>query len=150
VQGDHGPIREMLIDSGTLLGLSDGGAHCASIVDAGVPSYMLLHWGRDRSRGEGLPLELLVKRQTSETADFFGFADRGRLVPGLRADVNLIDFKRLRLHQPEFVSDFPAGGRRLVQRVDGYAATLIAGQPIFEQGEHTGAMPGRLVRAGRH
>jgi N-acyl-D-amino-acid deacylase len=150
VQGDHGPIREMLIDSGTLLGLSDGGAHCASIVDAGVPSYMLLHWGRDRSRGEGLPLELLVKRQTSETADFFGFADRGRLAPGLRADVNLIDFKRLRLHQPEFVSDFPAGGRRLVQRVDGYAATLIAGQPIFEQGEHTGAMPGRLVRAGRH
>jgi len=149
VHGDHGVIREMLLDPGTLLGLSDGGAHCASIVDAGVPSYMLSHWGRDRSRGEGLPLELLVKRQTSETADFFGFVDRGRLASGLRADINLIDFDKLRLHQPEFTSDLPAGGRRLVQRVDGYVATLVAGHPVFEQGEHTGALPGRLVRAGR-
>lgn len=149
VLGDHGPIREMLLESGTLLGLSDGGAHCASIVDAGVPSYMLQHWGRDRSRGAGLPIELLVKRQTSETAEFFGFRDRGTLAPGLRADVNLIDFDGLRLHAPEFLNDLPAGGRRLVQRVDGYVATLIAGQSIFERGEHTGAMPGRLVRAGR-
>ena len=92
---------------------------------------------------------MLVKRQTSETADFFGFADRGRLAPGLRADVNLIDFDRLRLHKPELVHDMPAGGRRFVQRVDGYEATLVAGQPIFERGEHTGAMPGKLVRAGR-
>jgi len=146
---DHGPVREMLTDSGTLLGLSDGGAHCASIVDAGVPTYMLLHWGRDRARGPRLPLELLVKRQTSETADFFGFIDRGRLAPGLRADVNLIDFSGLRLYQPELIDDLPAGGRRFVQRVDGYQATLVAGTPIFEQGEHTGALPGRLVRAGQ-
>jgi len=148
VCGDHGPIREMLTDSGTLLGLSDGGAHCASIVDAGVPSFMLSHWGRDRRRGPRLPLEFLVKRLTSETADFFGFCDRGRLAPGLRADVNLIDFDRLRLYQPELVHDMPAGGRRFVQRVDGYQATLVAGTPIFERGEHTGALPGRLVRAG--
>jgi N-acyl-D-amino-acid deacylase len=147
-QGHHGPIREMLTDPATLLGLSDGGAHCGSIIDAGVPSYMLQHWGRDRSRGPRLPLELLVKRQTSETADFFGFRDRGRLAPGLRADVNLIDFEGLRMYPPEFVSDLPAGGRRLVQRVDGYEMTLIAGIPVFERGEHTGAMPGRLVRAG--
>ena len=148
-QGDHAMVREMLTDPGTLLGLSDGGAHCGAIVDASVPSFMLTHWGRDRSRGERLPLPLLVKMQTSETADFFGFKDRGRLAPGLRADVNLIDFERLRLHQPEVVHDLPAGGRRLVQRVDGYRATLVAGTPVFENGEETGARPGRLVRAGR-
>jgi N-acyl-D-aspartate/D-glutamate deacylase len=121
---------------------------CA-IVDASVPSFMLTHWGRDRSRGPGLPLTQLVKMQTSETADFFGFTDRGRLAPGLKADINLIDFERLRLHQPEVVSDLPAGGRRLVQRVDGYRATIVAGEPVFENGEDTGARPGRLVRAGR-
>jgi N-acyl-D-amino-acid deacylase len=149
VNGNHAEILEMLTDPGTLLGLSDGGAHCTSIVDAGVPTYMLAHWGRDRRRGPRLPLELLVKRQTSETAGFFGLHDRGRLAPGMRADVNLIDFDRLRLYQPELVNDLPAGGRRFVQRVDGYEATLVAGTPIFEQGKHTGAMPGHLVRAGR-
>jgi N-acyl-D-amino-acid deacylase len=147
-RADHGPIREMLTDPATLLGLSDGGTHCASIVDAGVPTFMLLHWGRDRRRGPALPLEWMVKRQTSETADFFGLEDRGRLAPGLRADVNLIDFDRLRLYQPELVNDLPAGSRRFVQRVDGYRATFVAGTPTFEDGEHTGAMPGRLVRAG--
>jgi N-acyl-D-aspartate/D-glutamate deacylase len=150
VTGDHGPILEMLNDPACLLGLSDGGAHCTSIIDAGLPSYMLAHWGRDRSRGPRLPLEHLVKRQTSETADFFGLRDRGRLAPGLRADVNLIDFDALRLHKPELVHDMPANGRRFVQRVEGYEATLVAGTPIFERGAHTGAMPGRLVRAGRN
>jgi N-acyl-D-amino-acid deacylase len=150
VTGDHGPIREMLNDPACLLGLSDGGAHCTSIVDSGLPSFMLAHWGRDRHRGPLLPLEHLVKRQTSETADFFGMSDRGRLLPGKRADVNLIDFDRLRLHKPELVHDMPAGGRRFVQRADGYVATLAAGIPIFERGEHTGAMPGRLVRAGHN
>jgi N-acyl-D-aspartate/D-glutamate deacylase len=150
VTGDHGPIHEMMNDPACLLGLSDGGAHCTSIVDSGLPSFMLAHWGRDRRRGPRLPLEFLVKRQTSETADFFGLSDRGRLAPGLRADVNLIDFDGLRLAKPELVHDMPADGRRFVQRVEGYVATLVAGQPIFERGEHTGAMPGRLVRAGRN
>jgi N-acyl-D-aspartate/D-glutamate deacylase len=150
VTGDHEPILEMLNDPACLLGLSDGGAHCTSIVDSGLPSFMLAHWGRDRSRGPLLPLEHLVKRQTSETADFFGMSDRGRLAPGLRADVNLIDFDRLRLHKPELVHDMPAGGRRFVQRADGYVATLVAGIPIFERGEHTGAMPGLLLRAGHN
>lgn len=149
VHGDHGSIHAMLSDPATLLGLSDGGAHCASIIDAGVPSYMLLHWGRDRARGPRLPLEYLVKRQTSETAEFFGLADRGRLAPGLRADVNVIDHAALRLHAPEIVADLPAGGRRFVQRVEGYRATLVAGVPTFENGVHTGALPGGLVRAGR-
>ena len=141
-------IRTMLTDSATVLGLSDGGAHCSSVVDAGVPSWMLIHWGRDRTRGPGLPLELLVKRQTSETADFFGLADRGRLAPGLRADVNVIDFAAMRLHIPEVYHDLPAGGRRLMQRVDGYLATFVAGTAVFEQGVYTGATPGKLVRAG--
>ncbi len=147
-EDNHDIIRTMLTSSETLLGLSDGGAHCSSISDASVPSWMLAHWGRDRKRGPGLPLEWLVKRQTSETADFFGFADRGRLAPGLKADVNVIDFERLRLHVPEIRYDLPAGGRRLVQRVDGYIATLVSGTPVFERGQYTGATPGRLVRAG--
>jgi N-acyl-D-aspartate/D-glutamate deacylase len=147
--GDHGPIFEMLNDPACLLGLSDGGAHCTSIIDAGMPSYMLAHWGRDRARGPTLPLERLVQRQTSETSEFFGLNDRGRLAPGLRADVNVIDFDALKLHKPELVHDMPANGRRFVQRVEGYETTLVAGLPIFERGQHTGAMPGRLVRAGR-
>jgi len=149
VTGDHQPILEMLNDPACLLGLSDGGAHCTSIVDAGVPTYMLTHWSRDRSRGPKLPVEMLVKRQTSETADFFGLADRGRLAPGLRADLNLIDYERLQVKRPELVHDMPAGGRRFVQKVEGYEATIVAGTPVFEHGEHTGAMPGKLVRAGR-
>jgi N-acyl-D-amino-acid deacylase len=149
VTGDHAPIYEMLNDPACLLGLSDGGAHCTSIVDAGVPTFMLTHWSRDRSRGPKLPVEMLIKRQTSETADFFGLADRGRLTAGLRADINLIDYGRLQVQKPELVHDMPANGRRFVQRVTGYETTLVAGEPIFERGEHTGAMPGRLVRAGR-
>jgi N-acyl-D-amino-acid deacylase len=148
VVDNHGPIREMLTDPATLLGLSDGGAHCGAIVDASVPTFMLTHWGRDRSRGPRLPLEQLIRMQTSATAEFFGFHDRGRLAPGLRADINLIEFDRLQLHQPEIVHDLPAGGRRLVQRADGYRATLVAGTPTFENGEETGARPGRLVRSG--
>jgi N-acyl-D-aspartate/D-glutamate deacylase len=147
-EDNHDIIRTMLTSPETVLGLSDGGAHCSSISDASLPSWMLAHWGRDRKRGPGLPLELIVKRQTSETADFFGFADRGRLAPGLKADVNVIDFERLRLHVPEIRYDLPAGGRRLVQRVDGYIATLVSGTPVFEHGQYTGATPGRLVRAG--
>jgi N-acyl-D-amino-acid deacylase len=148
VTGDHGPILEMLNDPACLLGLSDGGAHCTSIVDSGVPTFMLTHWSRDRSRGPKLPLEMLVKRQTSETADFFGLSDRGRLAPGLRADINLIDYSRLQVQKPELVHDMPAQGRRFVQKVDGYEATFVAGTQIFDRGEHTGALPGKLVRDG--
>jgi N-acyl-D-aspartate/D-glutamate deacylase len=149
VTGDHGPILEMLNDPACLLGLSDGGAHCTSIVDSGVPTFMLTHWARDRSRGPTLPVEMLVKRQTSETADFFGLSDRGRLKPGRRADVNVIDFERLQVQKPELVHDMPANGRRFVQKVDGYETTIVAGTPIFEHGQHTGALPGKLIRAGR-
>src|SRR5580692_1828594 len=142
-------IHMMLTDDATILGLSDGGAHCSSIVDASVPSWMLIHWARDRTRGERLPLEMVVKRQTSETAGFFGFHDRGVLAAGKKADVNVIDYEALRLHVPEVRYDLPKNGRRLVQRVDGYRATFVSGAPTFENGEYTGATPGKLVRAGR-
>ena len=148
VHGDHGVVQEMITDPDTVLGLSDGGAHCGVICDASLPSFMLTHWARDRTRGQRLPLEFVVKRQTSETADFFGFTDRGRLAPGKKADVNVIDFEGLRLHHPEMIYDLPAGGRRLVQHVDGYDMTIVSGVPIFEKGQDTGARPGRLVRAG--
>lgn len=148
-ESNHDIIRMMLTDDATILGLSDGGAHCSSIVDASVPSWMLIHWARDRTRGEKLPLELMVKRQTSETANFFGFHDRGVLAVGRKADVNVIDYDGLRLHIPEVRYDLPMGGRRLVQRVDGYRNTFMSGVSTFENGQYTGATPGRLVRAGR-
>ena len=147
VHGDHGVVHDMIGDPDTLLGLGDGGAHCGLICDSSLPSYMLTHWVRDRHRGPRFPLQFVVKRLTSETADFFGFRDRGRLAVGCKADVNVVDLDSLRLHHPELRHDLPAAGKRLVQRVDGYAATLVAGVPIFEHGEDTGARPGRLVRS---
>ncbi len=140
-------IQTMLEDDTTLLGLSDGGAHCSSIIDASVPSWMLIHWARDRTRGPRLPLERMVKRQTSETAGFFGFHDRGLLKEGMKADVNVIDYENLRLHVPEIRYDLPMNGRRLLQRVDGYRHTFVSGVATFEDGLYSGATPGRLVRA---
>ena len=109
---------------------------------------MLAHWGRDRVRGPRLELPWLVKAQTADTADAYGLHDRGRLQVGLRADLNVIDFERLRLRTPEVVHDLPAGGRRLVQRAEGYVATIAAGEVTYRGGEPTGALPGRLVRSG--
>jgi N-acyl-D-aspartate/D-glutamate deacylase len=140
-------IHTMLSDDTTILGLSDGGAHCSSIVDASVPSWMLIHWARDRMRGPRLPLERLVQRQTSDTARFFGFHDRGLLREGMKADINVIDYAGLRLHIPEIRYDLPMNGRRLVQRVDGYKHTFVSGVSTFEDGQYTGATAGRLVRA---
>ena len=147
VHGDHGVVREMIADPATLLGLGDGGAHCGLICDSSLPTYMLTHWARDRSRGPRFGLEFVVKRLTSETADYFGFNDRGRLEVGKKADVNVIDHQALRIHHPEMRYDLPAGGKRLVQRADGYTATIVSGVPVFESGEETGARPGKLVRA---
>ena len=141
-------IQTMLEDETTILGLSDGGAHCSSIIDASVPTWMLMHWARDRSRGPRLPLEKMVKRQTSQTAEFFGFHDRGLLKEGLKADVNVIDYQGLRLHVPEVRYDLPMNGRRLVQRAEGYKHTFVSGVETFVDGTYTGATPGRLVRAG--
>ncbi len=146
VDANFDAIREMLVHESTMIGLSDGGAHCGLICDCSMPTYLLTHWARDRSRGEGIPLEQVVKKQTSETAAHYGFLDRGVLAPGMKADLNVIDFEGLKLHPPEMVFDLPAGGRRLIQKVDGYRATICSGEVIFENGEPTGALPGKLVR----
>ena len=132
-----------------LFGLSDGGAHCGVIADAGMPTFILTYWGRDRVKGEQFPLEFLVRKLTSDTAQAYGLNDRGQLKPGLLADLNVIDFEALRLFRPEAITDLPAGGKRLVQRTEGYRYTVKSGQVTFEDGKHTGALPGGLVRGGR-
>ena len=143
---NHEVILEMLRDEQSLFGLGDGGAHCGLICDATIPTYLLTHWVRDRKRGDRLPLEWIIKRQTRDNANFFGLHDRGVLAPGMKADVNLIDMDRLTLRPPHIVHDLPAGGRRLVQEADGYLATIQSGAVTFEEGTHTGALPGKLVR----
>jgi len=130
----------------TMMSLADGGAHCGYICDVSMPTYMLTHWARDRSRGPTLPLELMVQRQTRDTARIYGLEDRGLLRPGYLADINIIDFDRLRIPPPHVAFDLPAGGRRLVQTAEGYRATLKAGETIMENGERTGALPGKLMR----
>ncbi|MGE8200666.1 MAG: N-acyl-D-amino-acid deacylase family protein [Variovorax sp.] len=139
-------LHEMLQHPATVNSLSDGGAHCGYICDVSMPTFMLTHWARERSRGPRLALEAMVKRQSADTARLYGMTDRGTLLPGMKADVNVIDYARLRLHAPRMAFDLPAGGRRLVQEADGYVATVVAGVPIFENKVATGALPGRLLR----
>ena len=144
---DFSHLHRLLQHPGTMLSLGDGGAHVGYITDAGLPTFMLTHWTRDRRRGPVLPLEDIVRRQTSHTAQVYGLHDRGLLKPGLRADLNLIDYPRLHCEAPTMAYDLPAGGKRLLQRAGGYLATIVSGQPIFQHGEATGALPGALVRS---
>jgi N-acyl-D-aspartate/D-glutamate deacylase len=139
-------LQELMTHPRTVVGLSDGGAHCGLICDVSFPTTLLTHWVRDRSRGARLPIEQAVHLQTAATARAYGFNDRGTIEVGKRADLNLVDVDGMRLHAPEMVFDLPAGGRRLVQKVDGYKTTMVAGQVTYENGEPTGARPGRLVR----
>jgi N-acyl-D-aspartate/D-glutamate deacylase len=149
-EGDLEAVRTMLCSPHTISGLSDGGAHVGTICDASFPTYLLTHWARDRSRGERLPLELVVRAQTADPARAVGLRDRGIIGPGYRADLNLVDFDALRIAPPRMVHDLPAGGRRLVQRADGYRHTFVAGTETYTAGEWTGATPGRLVRGAAH
>jgi N-acyl-D-amino-acid deacylase len=142
-------VRELHLNPNTLMGLSDAGAHCGAICDGGMPTFMLSFWTRDRRRGERLPLEHVVRRQTRDTAHFFGLHDRGVIAPGLRADVNVIDYDRLGFAAPRVVYDLPANGRRLLQDAHGYVATICAGAVTVEDDRLTGARPGRLVRGPR-
>ncbi len=134
---------------GTRMGLSDAGAHCGAICDGGTPTFMLTHWVRDRTRGGKLPLELVVHRQTQQTAALYGLADRGHIAPGKRADINIIDFEKLNFTMPYMAYDLPAQGRRLVQQAIGYDATFVAGTQIVDSDQFTGALPGNLVRGPR-
>jgi N-acyl-D-aspartate/D-glutamate deacylase len=138
-------VLEMMRHPNTVMGLGDGGAHVGIISDASFPTYMLSHWARDAA-GERQDLGWLVKRQTSDTARLVGMTDRGVLAPGLKADLNVIDFDRLGLEAPVMTPDLPAGGSRLLQRARGYVATVVSGETVYREGQATGALPGRLVR----
>lgn len=141
--------REMMKHRGAVLGLGDGGAHCGTICDGSYPTFMLTYWVRDRKRGERLPLPQVVRWLTHDTARAVGLHDRGVLAPGYKADLNVIDPARLHLHGPEVVHDLPSGGRRLIQRAEGYVATMVSGQVVYASGKATGALPGRLVRGAQ-
>ena len=146
--GNHDVIRTMLTDPHTVTGLSDAGAHVNLIFDAVAPTYQLTHWVRDRVRGERLPVEHVVHKQTLNNAELYGLRDRGSLEVGKRADVNLIDFDNLRLGELEVRDDLPAGGTRILQSASGYLGTWVAGVRTRRNDVDTGARPGRLVRAG--
>jgi N-acyl-D-aspartate/D-glutamate deacylase len=137
--------REMLAHPNTLPGLGDGGAHVGSISDASFPTYLLMHWGRDRSRGR-FDVGWLVKRQTADTARAVGLHDRGTIAPGMKADLNVIDLDRLRIERPVMAFDLPSGAKRLMQAARGYDATIVSGTIVSRDGEATGALPGNLVR----
>ena len=145
---DLEPTRTMLENPRTAFGLGDGGAHCGAICDASMVTSLLEHWAKSRTRGPRLSIEQAVRKMTSDTADLYGLYDRGRIAPGLKADMNVIDFDRLALSLPEVSNDLPAGAGRLVQRARGYDATIVSGMVTFRDGEPTGARPGRLVRGG--
>ena len=147
--GSLDPSFAMLSHRDTVPGLSDGGAHVGMICDGSFPTSNITHWTRDRTRGPKLALEQMIRMQTRDTAEAVGLLDRGLIAPGLRADLNVIDFDGLTLHAPGVAYDLPAGGRRLVQRADGYVATVVAGQITYRDGEPTGALPGRLVRGAQ-
>ncbi|MBN8899716.1 MAG: amidohydrolase family protein [Rhodospirillales bacterium] len=143
--GDLSMSETALDDRNCIMGLGDGGAHVAFILDAGFQTWLLTHWGKARKRWD---MPELIRRLTSDTAQAAGLHDRGVLAIGKKADVNVIDWDRLGAGQPYVVHDLPAGGKRLLQKVEGYDATIVAGQVTFRGGEATGALPGRLVRAG--
>ncbi len=147
--GNLDAVGEMLAHPHTVPGLSDGGAHVGTICDGSFPTTLLMHWGRDRTRGERFDIPWLVRRQTADTATAVGLLDRGVLAPGYRADINVIDIERLGLGAPHLVFDLPAGGKRLLQRATGYRHTFVAGEETFCDGEATGSLPGRLIRGAQ-
>jgi N-acyl-D-aspartate/D-glutamate deacylase len=148
-KGSLEPSFEMMGRPNTVLGLGDGGAHVGTICDASFTTSMLTFWTRDRKRGPKLDLPWVIKAHTQETARAVGLSDRGLLRPGYRADINVIDYDRLVLRAPEVAHDLPAGGRRLIQRADGYTATICAGEITYRDGRATGKLPGRLVRGAQ-
>ena len=146
--GDLAVVHEMLGHPNTLIGLGDGGAHVGVMCDATDMAHTISYWTRDRTRGPKHGLEDMVRRLTAANAEAIGLTDRGRIAPGLRADINIVDYDALQLQSPKIQYDLPAGGKRLVQRSKGLDATLVAGEPVWRDGEATGALPGRLLRSG--
>ncbi|HTB40691.1 MAG TPA: amidohydrolase family protein [Reyranella sp.] len=147
--GNLDVVREMIAAPNTLIGLGDGGAHVGIMCDATATTYTLTHWTRDRARGSLFPVSWIIKRLTSDNAAAIGLNDRGLLRVGMKADINVLDYDKLRLRPPEIAYDLPAGGKRLLQRTDGIDATIVSGAVVYRHGEATGALPGRLVRGAR-
>jgi N-acyl-D-aspartate/D-glutamate deacylase len=147
-EGSVQPQFDFIERQHSVFGLSDGGAHVGVLCDASVPTYMLAYATRDRTKGPRLSIEFVVHKMTQDTANLYGLTDRGVIEPGYKADLNIIDYDNLSLLAPEMIYDLPAGGRRLIQKASGYAVTICAGEVTYENGVHTGAMPGKLVRAG--
>jgi N-acyl-D-aspartate/D-glutamate deacylase len=147
--GDFADIEAMITSPNTLYGLSDAGAHCGAICDGSMTTSSLTVWARDRRDGPRLPLERIVHGHTLRNARYLGWADRGVVAPGHLADLNVIDLDALACHAPSIVHDLPAGGRRLMQTAEGYRTTIKSGVVTFVDGEHTGELPGELVRGVR-
>ncbi|MBO6558453.1 MAG: amidohydrolase family protein [Pseudomonadales bacterium] len=145
---DLDAVRTMQMDPVTVTGLSDAGAHVSLIFDAVNPTYQLTYWARDRKRGETLPLSHVIHRATRRNAELFGFNDRGLLAPGMKADLNVIDYNNLGLGELEILRDLPAGGTRIMQGAKGYLATMIDGVLTRQNDQDTGNRPGRLIRSG--
>jgi N-acyl-D-aspartate/D-glutamate deacylase len=148
-EGNLDVVREMISAPNTLIGLGDGGAHVGIMCDATATSYTLTHWTRDRGRGSLFPVSWGVKRLTADNAAAIGLNDRGLLQVGMKADINILDYDNMRLRSPEIAYDLPAGGKRLIQRTDGFDATIVSGAVVYRHGEATGALPGRLIRGAR-
>ena len=144
--GTLNAAQEMLRHPHTVYGLGDGGAHLGFLCDASLPTFMLQYWGRDRVRGERLPLQEVVAGLTSQPAAAVKLLDRGLIRVGYKADVNIIDFHGLNLESPRVAYDLPAGGRRVTQDAKGYIATIVSGVATYRDGISTGALPGKLVR----
>jgi N-acyl-D-amino-acid deacylase len=142
-------VRVMLEHPRTAFGLGDGGAHCGAICDASMTTSLLEHWVKGRTRGPKIAIEKAVKKMTADTAELYGLNDRGQLVPGKKGDLNVIDLDRLENQLPEIANDLPAGAARFIQKARGYEATVVSGRVTFREGEHTGALPGRLVRGAQ-
>jgi N-acyl-D-aspartate/D-glutamate deacylase len=137
-----------LMDNPTVIAAgSDAGAHCGAICDAAMPTFMLSHWTRDRKAGPTMAIEKAVEKQTRATARLHNLNDRGVLAPGMKADVNIIDYDKVGSSRPKMVADLPAGGKRLLQTATGYRMTIVSGEITFENGVATGALPGRLLRS---
>ena len=148
--GTFSASYEMMSRGNSIVGLGDGGAHLGLICDASYTTTLLAHWSRDRVRGPKLPLASAIRFMTSDAAEAVGLRDRGVIAPGYKADLNIIDFDRVRLDKPHVTYDLPAGGRRVLQEAEGYVATILSGQVTYADGHPTGALPGKLVRGFQH
>ncbi|MEM1404626.1 MAG: amidohydrolase family protein [Pseudomonadota bacterium] len=142
-------VYTMMTHPQAIMGLSDGGAHVGTICDSSFPTYLLTYWSRDRKQGDKLALGEAIRRLTSDVADYCGMGDRGRIKVGLKANLNVIDYDKLRLYAPRMVQDLPAGGQRLLQDAAGYRAVIVAGEVVLRDDMLTGANPGRLYRSGQ-